>query len=122
MRALAAVGIVLAGIAVGCGGGTSADEDKARDTARSFVGAIRVSDGKRACSYLTDNGRSTYTQLGDVACERGILAARFPPGAKVGKARVRGGVATVPLTAPGGPPVIITLKKQGDAWKVDATG
>jgi hypothetical protein len=121
MRTPVVVGLVLAGLAAGCGGGAS-DADEARDTARSFVGAIRVRDGARACSYLTENGRTIYTQLGDVPCERGILAARFPPAARIGKPQVKGDVATVPLTAPGGPPVIITLKKQGDTWKVDATG
>ena len=120
MRALALAAVVLAGIAAGCGGGS--DESQARDRTKAFVDAIRARDGKRACSYLTANGRDIYTQLGDVPCEQGILAAPFAPGAKIGKANVKGDQATVSLIVPGGPPVIVTLKKQGGSWKVDSTG
>ena len=120
MRAAALAGIAIAGIAAGCGG--ASDEARARDTTKAFVTAIRARDGAKACSYLTPNGREIYTQLGDVPCEQGILAAPFARGAKVGKAQVKGGRATVALEMPGAPPVIVSLKKQGSTWKVDSTG
>ena len=120
MRALLVAGVVLAGIAAGCGGGS--DASGAETTAKDFVGAIRARDGERACSLLTENGRSIYTQLGDIPCEQGVLHARFPPGAKVGKAQVKGSRAIVPLTSPGVPPVNVVLKSQDGEWKVDTAG
>ena len=119
MRAAALAAVVLAGIAAGCGGDEAA---QVRDRTKAFVGAIRAHDGKRACSYLTDNGRDIYTQLGDVPCEQGVLATPLAPSAKVGRAQVKGDNATVELVVPGGPPVIVSLKKQRGSWKVDSTG
>ncbi len=119
MRAAALAAVVVAAVAAGCGG---SEEAQVRDRAKAFVDAIRTRDGKRACSYLTDNGRSVYTQLGDVPCDQGILAAPFATRAKVGKAHVKGDAATVDLNVPGGPPVVVSLKKQGGSWKVDSTG
>jgi hypothetical protein len=120
MRAAVVATVVLAGIVAGCGGGSGAEG--ARDATTSFIDAIRARDGKRACSYLTENGRSIYSQLGDTPCEQGILAAQFPPGAKVGKATVKGDTARVPLLASGAPPVIVVLKKQDGSWRIDMSG
>jgi hypothetical protein len=122
MRHALVVGVVLCGALGGCGGGAGSDAASARDTTKAFVSALRSQDGAKACSYLTANGRSTYSQLGDVPCARGVLGAGFATDARIGPARVHGSQATVILEEPSGTTTTLVLKRQGGAWRIDSAG
>jgi hypothetical protein len=117
MRRALVAGVALTVVLSGCGGGS--DEQQARDTAKGFVDALRSNDGAKACSYLTDDGRARFTQLGDTPCEQGILSVGSAAEGRVSGVRMSGDRATVTLTNPSGR---LQLVKQGDHWSVDSAG
>lgn len=117
-RALVA-GVVIAAVVSGCGGGSSSSDVK--KAALGFIDAVRARDGAKACSYLTANGQSTYSQLGDVPCSRGVLEAGFAADARVGGVRVGKSQSSVTLREPSGAVTTLILKKQGGRWKVDSS-
>jgi hypothetical protein len=121
MRAALVAGVVLMAALAGCGGGGAPSDAKVRETATGFIDAIRARDGAKACSYLTANGQSTYSQLGDTPCASGVLAAGFATDAKLGSVRVQKDQATVTLREPSGALTTLLLKREGERWKVDSS-
>jgi hypothetical protein len=116
MRRALVAGVALTAALAGCG---KSDEQKARDTAKGFVDAVRSNDGAKACSYLTSDGRARFSQLGDTPCEQGILSIGAAAEGHVSAVRTSGDRATVTLTNPSGR---IQLVKHGDGWSVDSAG
>ena len=119
MRGAFVAGVVAVVTLAGCGG--KSGDQEARDTASAFAKAVAAHDGAKACSLLSDQGKATYSQLGDVPCPTGVLALQIAGAPKVQDVRVRGATATVGLREATGRRFLVFLRRRGGHWRVDSS-
>jgi hypothetical protein len=133
-RAAVAVLASLSICVLGCGGGGGQrvpDSDAARAAVLGFARAFGSGDAKKACNLLTDAARAAFlkrvqTLVPTKDCSVAMTKVHDEAGADVtqafttataGNVRLKGGAATVTLTA-SGHSTTVGLAKQGGEWKL----
>jgi hypothetical protein len=138
---LAALLVVLAGAAAGCGGGgPKTDADAVAQTLKDTASAVSKGDGEKTCGHLTpDAQRQAALQVGaaqafgDVDCatmvnratvfltplDRKQIKSLAPSNVQVNGASASATLASSPVTAQGQAiSVQLNLQKVGQDWKI----
>jgi hypothetical protein len=127
---------VAALVASGCGGGggSTNDPQAAGAAVTAFAKAFGAGNGQKSCGLLTSDAQAAFVKRVQTLaptrdCATAIVrvhaaagaqvAAAFSAAKVVGTPQVKGGSATVTLSAAGHSTVVV-LKKQGGAWKLAA--
>ena len=114
-RTLAAVALVVAGLAGGCG--NDSDEREAGEAVTRFADAVARGDGQAACEELTEEAASSLDEEPGATCETEVVKLDVSPSA-VADATIAVTSGEVDLVGGG----TFFLDETSQGWKVSAAG
>ena len=122
--------VVVGMLVAGCGGSDGADSPE--DAVNTFFEATVDKDAEALCGVITEESGTQAAEQEDAdTCEEGVEKSFASDdiddtisqieGAEVGEATIDGDTATVAVTSSEGDEGEVTVVKDGDVWKVDAS-